>query len=53
MTGAEFDIMTAISQVGFPIAVASYCLYVLNKSIKENTEILKEVKILLQDRGND
>lgn len=36
----EFEILQAISQVGFPIAVASYSLVVLNRTIQENTKVL-------------
>lgn len=36
----EFELLQAISQVGFPIAVASYSLIVLNKTIQENTKVL-------------
>lgn len=41
------EIITVISQVGFPIAVATYTLIVLNKTIKENTKILIEMKTLI------
>lgn len=36
----ELDILQAISQVGFPIAVATYSLVVLNKTVRENTEVM-------------
>lgn len=39
----EFDALTAISQVGFPIAVATYSLVVLNKTIQKNTEIMTRI----------
>lgn len=39
----EFDFVSFISQVGFPIAVASYSLVVLNKTIKENTRIMIKI----------
>lgn len=39
----EFDIITVISQVGFPIAVATYSLVVLNKTIQKNTEIMTKI----------
>lgn len=32
------DLMQMITQVGFPIAVATYSLVVLNKTIQKNTE---------------
>lgn len=41
------EIITVIGQVGFPIAVATYTLIVLNKTIKENTQILIEMKTLI------
>lgn len=34
------DLATLISQVGFPIAVATYSLVTLNKTIKANTKVL-------------
>jgi hypothetical protein len=45
----EFDIITVIGQLGFPIAVATYSLVVLNKTMKENTEFTKEMLILLRE----
>ena len=43
----EIDMLTsvlaAISQVGFPIAVATYSLVVLNKTIQKNTEIMNRI----------
>ncbi len=36
------DLVQMISQVGFPIAVATYSLITLNKTIKENSEIIAE-----------
>jgi hypothetical protein len=32
------DLVQVVSQVGFPIAVATYSLVVLNKTIQKNTE---------------
>jgi len=37
------DVLTAIAQVGFPIAVATYSLVVLNKTISENTKVMQEL----------
>ena len=34
------EAVSVISQVGFPIAVASYSLIVLNKTIQKNTEVM-------------
>lgn len=49
----ETDLMTAISQTGFPIAIATYSLIVLNKSIKENTEATKEMLLMFREmKGN-
>lgn len=36
----ELDIIQLISQVGFPISVATYALVTLNKEIKKNTEVM-------------
>lgn len=36
----ELDMVQLISQVGFPIAVATYCLVTLNKTMKEHSEVL-------------
>lgn len=32
-----------ISTVGFPIAVASYSLVVLNKTVQKNTEVMTKI----------
>ena len=37
------DVMSIISNVGFPIAIASYVIVVLNKTIKENNDILAKI----------
>ena len=37
------DIIQVISQVGFPIAVATYTLVVLNITMKENTTIMMKL----------
>ena len=39
----DIDLLAAISQVGFPIAVATYSLVVLNMTIQKNTEIMVRV----------
>lgn len=39
----EFDIVQVISQVGFPIAVATYSLVVLNKTVQKNTEVMTKI----------
>ncbi|WP_353853157.1 YvrJ family protein [Dehalobacter restrictus] len=44
----EYDLITLIGQLGFPIAVASYTLVVLNQTVKKNTECLIEMKTLIQ-----
>lgn len=36
----DMDIINVVSQVGFPIAVASYSLIVLNKTVSENTKVM-------------
>lgn len=39
----ELDVIQVISQVGFPIAVATYSLVVLNKTIQKNTEVMTKI----------
>lgn len=39
----ELDIVNVISQVGFPIAVATYTLVTLNNTIKKNTEVMTKI----------
>ena len=39
----NMDILQAVSQVGFPIAVASYSLVVLNKTVQKNTEVMTKI----------
>lgn len=43
----NFDIVQVISQVGFPIAVATYSLVVLNKTIQRNTEVMQQIAVKL------
>ena len=63
----DFDIMTAISTVGFPIAMCILIFWRMNKesedhkqevstlkeTIAENTTILAQLKQLLEDKFND
>jgi len=44
------EIIEIISTVGFPIAVAVYLLYTHDKSIKDMTELLIQIKVLLEER---
>jgi hypothetical protein len=37
------EVATLISQVGFPIAVATYSLVVLNKTVQKNTEVMTKI----------
>lgn len=37
------DLVQVVSQVGFPIAVATYSLVVLNKTIQKNTEVMTKI----------
>ena len=37
------DIVSVISQVGFPIAVAVYSLVVLNKTVQRNTDVMTRI----------
>jgi len=39
----ELDLVAVISQVGFPIAVATYALVTLNKTVKENTTVMIKI----------
>jgi hypothetical protein len=39
----ELDIISIISQVGFPIAVATFSLLELNKNIKTNTLVMTRI----------
>lgn len=49
----EMDILTAISQVGFPIAVAVYSLVTLNKTIQRNTEVMTKIATKLDINCED
>lgn len=42
------DLVQVISQVGFPIAVATFCLLKLDKTIIENTTVMKEMMTLIK-----
>lgn len=39
----EMDFVQFISQVGFPIAVATYSLVTLNKTVQKNTEVMTKI----------
>jgi hypothetical protein len=39
----EVEMVNFISQVGFPIAVATYSLVVLNKTVQRNTEVMTKI----------
>ena len=41
--------MTAISNVGFPIACCLFMIYNNNKSVKENNETIKEMNVLISE----
>lgn len=41
-------IMSMISTVGFPIAVAGYCLIKLDRTIEDNTATLNRLLILME-----
>lgn len=41
------DLTQLISQVGFPIAVASYVLVILNKTVAKNTIVMQAIAIKL------
>lgn len=44
----ESDLIAMIGQLGFPIAVASYTLIVLNQTIRKNTECLIKMQSLIE-----
>jgi hypothetical protein len=41
------QLITFISQVGFPIAVATYSLVVLNKTVQRNTDVMNKIAVKL------
>ena len=49
----EMDIISTISQVGFPIAVAVYTLVTLNNTIKRNTEVMQKIATKLDINCDD
>ena len=51
MSAAEFDIMTVIGQMGFPIAVAIYLLYERTKAFGQTKEELKQMMQDSKDRN--
>jgi hypothetical protein len=44
----EMDLLQAISQVGFPIAVAAFSLIRLEAAIKSNTECTNKMLIMFE-----
>lgn len=46
----ESEAMTIISQVGFPIFVAIYVLFRMEKTINKNTEAIKSVLALVNKK---
>lgn len=46
-------IISTISNVGFPIAIASYVIIVLNKTLQENNKILTELVDKITNLEND
>lgn len=47
------EILAAVSQVGFPIAVAVYSLVVLNRTIQRNTEVMTRIAAKLDITCDD
>lgn len=49
------EIINIISNVGFPIAIATYVIIVLNKTLEENNKILtklvEKIEILEEKEG--
>jgi len=48
MTITAKDIIEFIQTTGFPIFVATYVLLRIDKTVKENTEAIREVMIFLK-----
>lgn len=46
----ETEIISLISNVGFPIAIALYVLVRLEGTLKKNTDAINELKIILTKR---
>jgi len=46
--GVSMDLAQLISQVGFPIAVATYTLVKLNKTIEQNTAVMIKIASKLE-----
>jgi hypothetical protein len=49
----EQEIINFISQVGFPIAVATYSLVKLEKTIQENTKVMIQIAERLEIKENE
>lgn len=43
----ESELITLISQFGFPIAVAAFVLIRMETTVKKNTEALQELKVVV------
>ena len=44
------ELTVLISNVGFPIAISSYVIIVLNKTLQENTKVLQELVAKLEEK---
>jgi len=42
------EVIKFISTVGFPIAIATYVVMRLEPTVKENTMVIRELKILVE-----
>jgi len=44
------ELTTLISNVGFPIAISSYVIIILNKTLQENTKVLQELVAKMNEK---
>ena len=44
------ELTALISNVGFPIAISSYVIIVLNKTLQENTKALQELNAKINEK---
>lgn len=46
--GQEMNLVQLVGNLGFPIAVATYCLVVLNTSIKNMTDTMGKLCVCIE-----
>ncbi len=44
------ELVELINNVGFPIVITLYFMFRMEKTLQANTEILKELKLIIYDR---